>query len=51
MSTMISDLPANYNDPGNPIVTIEINIVLLPNTLVDLGAVINEMTYETMTSL
>jgi len=25
MSTMISDLPAKYNDPRNPIVTIEIN--------------------------
>lgn len=51
MSTMISDMPAKYNDPGNPIVTIEINRILLPNTLMDLGAAINAMTYETMTSL
>lgn len=51
ISTMISDLPAKYNDPGNPIITIEINRVLLPNTLMDLGAAINAMTYETMTLL
>lgn len=48
---MIFDFPAKYNDTGNPIVTIEINIVLLPNTLMDLGATINAMTYEKMTSL
>ena len=51
MSKTISDFLAKYNDPGNPIVTIEINGVDLPNTLVDLGVTINSMTYETMTSL
>jgi len=51
MSTMIYDMPAKYNDHRNPIVTIEINGVLLPNTLVDLGAAINAMTYEMMMSL
>lgn len=48
---MISDFPTKYNDPRNPIVTIEINGVLLPSTLMDLGVAINEMTYETMTYL
>lgn len=48
---MISDLPTKYNGPGNPIIIIGINGVLLPNTLVDLVAAINAMTYKTVISL
>jgi len=43
MSRMISNLPLKYNDPRNPIVTIEINGDIFPNTLIDLGATINTM--------
>jgi len=44
-------MPSKYNDPGNPVVTIEINGVSFPNTLIDLGATINVMLVDTMKSL
>jgi hypothetical protein len=37
LSEFISEMPYKYNDPRNPIVTIEINGISLPNTLIDLG--------------
>jgi hypothetical protein len=39
--------PVKYTDPGNPVVTVQIQGYLFPNTLVDLGAVINILTIET----
>jgi hypothetical protein len=44
-------MPSKYSDPGNPVVTIEINGVALPNTLIDLGATINVMLVNTMKTL
>ena len=37
-----------YVDPGIPMVTITVNNFSIPKTLIDLGAVINAMTLETM---
>jgi hypothetical protein len=37
LSEFICEMPYKYNDPGNPIVTVEINSISLPNTLIDLG--------------
>jgi hypothetical protein len=34
----ISEMPSKYNDPGNLLLTIEINGVSFPNKLIDLGA-------------
>jgi len=51
MSKIISTSPLKYSNLGNPIVTIEINGVLLPKTLVDLEEAINTMNFETMTYL
>jgi hypothetical protein len=48
LSEFIYEIPYKYNDPGNPIVTVEINGISLPNTLIDLGAVINVMPFDTM---
>lgn len=36
-----------YEDPGNPIVTVQINGHSFPNALVDLGVAINILTIET----
>ena len=36
--------PVKYEDPGNPIVTVQISGHSFPNTLVDLGAAINILT-------
>jgi hypothetical protein len=44
-------MPSKYSDPRNPVVTIEINGVALPNTLIDLGAVINVISVNTMKTL
>jgi hypothetical protein len=49
MSTNITT--EKYVDPGVPIVTILINNISIPNTLIDLGATINVMTMETMQNL
>jgi hypothetical protein len=51
LSKFISKMPYKYNDPGNPVVTVEINGISLPNTLIDLGATINVMTFDTMQNL
>jgi hypothetical protein len=51
LSEFISEMPYKYNDPGNPFVTIEINGISLPNTLIDLGEDINVMPFETMQKL
>ena len=41
------ETPVKYEDPGNPIVTIQINGHSFPNALVDLGASINILTTTT----
>ena len=51
LSEFISEMPYKYNDPGNPVVTIEINGISLPNTLIDLGAAINVIPFDTMQNL
>jgi hypothetical protein len=51
LSELISEMPYKYNDPGNPIVTTEINCIYLPNTLIDLGAAINVMPFDSMQKL
>jgi hypothetical protein len=43
--------PIKYADPGNPIVTVQIQGCSFPNTLVDLGAAINILTMETCNTL
>ena len=45
------DISAKYDDPGNPMLTIQINHTNLPNTLVDLGETINVMTIRTLSAL
>jgi hypothetical protein len=44
----ISEMPYKYNDLGNPVVTVEINGISLPNTLIDLSETINVIPFETM---
>jgi hypothetical protein len=44
-------MPSKYNDPGNPVVTVEINGISLSNTLIDLGEAINVMIVDTMCTL
>jgi len=48
---MGSSMPVKYGDLGNPILTVQINGVEIPNVLVDLGAAINVITAETMHAL
>jgi hypothetical protein len=43
--------PIKYADPGNPIVTVQIQSCSFPNTLVDLGATVNILTMETCNTL
>jgi len=38
-------------DPGSPIVKTHINGIEIPNTLIDLGAAINNMSRQTMEQL
>lgn len=40
-----------YGDPGNPVLTIQINGFDIPNVLLDLGAEINVITSTTMITL
>lgn len=40
-------MPVKYNDPRNPVVTIQIQGCNFPNNLVDLGETINILTHET----
>jgi hypothetical protein len=51
LSEFISEMPYKYNDPGNLVITIEINGISLPNTLIDLGASINVIPFDTMQKL
>ena len=44
-------MPVKYGDLGNPILTVHINGVEIPNVLVDLGAAINVIITETMHAL
>ena len=44
-------LLVEYDDPGNPTVTIHIGNTQIPNVLVDLGTTINVMTIETVRKL
>ena len=48
LSEFISEMPYKYNDPGNSVVTVEINGISLPNTLIYLGATINIIPFDTM---
>ena len=45
------DTPVKYDDPDNLVLTIQINQIGLPNTLVDLGVAINMMTTRTLSTL
>ena len=45
------ETPIKYEDPGNPIVTVQIYGRSFPNTLVDLGATINILTTKTCQAL
>jgi hypothetical protein len=45
------ETPVKYADPGNPIVTVQIQGCSFPNTLVDLGEAINIITMETYNAL
>eukprot|EP00253_Pinus_taeda_P028345 PITA_28345 len=45
------ETPIKYEDPGNPIVTVQIYGHSFPNTLVDLGAVINILITKTYQAL
>eukprot|EP00253_Pinus_taeda_P006126 PITA_06126 len=40
-----------YFDPGSPVVDVHINGTIIPHTLIDLGATINDMTRDTMLKL
>lgn len=44
-------MPVKYDNPGNPMLTVQINHTYLPNTLVDLGATTNVMTTRTLYTL
>lgn len=45
------ETPIKYEDPGNPIVIVQIYGHSFPNTLVELGATINILTSETSKTL
>jgi len=45
------ETPVKYEDPRNPIVTVQINGCSFPNALVDLGAAINILTTTTCQKL
>lgn len=45
------ETPIKYEDPGNPIETVQIYGCSFPNALVDLGAAINILTTETCQAL
>ena len=48
---MGKSMSVKYGDPGNPILTVQIKKVEIPNVLVDLGAAINVITSETIHAL
>ena len=45
------ETPVKYEDPGNPIVMVQINGCSFPNALVDLGVAINILTTTTCQKL
>lgn len=49
--TIGRETPVKHEDPGNPIVTVQINGCSFPNALVDLGATINIPTTTTCQKL
>ena len=49
--TMGKTLLSKYDDPGDPTITVQIGRTQIPNVLVDLGAVIDIMTIETVKNL
>ena len=53
LSDLLSGMetPIKYEDPGNPIVMVQINGQSFPNALVDLGATINILTITTCQKL
>jgi hypothetical protein len=51
LSEFISEMSLEYNDPGNLVLTIEINGISLPNTLIDLREKINVIPVGTMKML
>ena len=51
LSDLLSGTPIKYEDPGNPIVTVQIYGQTLTNALVDLGAAINILTTSTCQKL
>ena len=51
LSDLLSGIPVKYEDPGNPIVTVQIYGQTLTNALVDLGAAINILTASTCQKL
>ena len=53
LSDLLSGMetPIKYEDPRNPIVTVQINGQSFPNALVDLGAAINILTTTTCQKL
>jgi hypothetical protein len=42
---------SKYSDPGSPIVNIQINRIIIPDTLIDLRDVLNVITRETIEDL
>eukprot|EP00253_Pinus_taeda_P017841 PITA_17841 len=48
---LAKSLSVNYGDLGNPILTVQINGVDIPNVLVDMGAAINVITSATVITL
>ena len=51
LSKTMSEMPSKYTDLRNPVVTIHINGISLPNTIVDLGAAINIIPMDIMQNL
>ena len=53
LSNLLSsrETPQKYEDPGNPIVTVQINGCSFPNALADLGVAINILTTTTCQKL
>jgi len=44
-------LTTKYSDPGSLVVNVQIKNTLISNTFIDLGAIINNMKYDTMQAL
>lgn len=48
---MLGRVSPKYLDNGSPVVFVHIDGIMVPNTMIDLGAVINVMTRETILNL